>query len=41
LAWESFGFKVIAEQVEDQSSFDELRDLGVNSIQGHYVQSPG
>jgi len=35
------GFKVIAEQVEDQLSFDGLRDLGVNFIQGNYVESPG
>jgi nitrogen regulatory protein P-II 2 len=34
------GFKVIAEQVEDQPSFDGLRDLGVNFIQGNYVEPP-
>jgi len=34
------GFKVIAEQVEDQPSFDGLRDLGVNFIQGNYVEAP-
>lgn len=34
------GFKVIAEQVEDQSSFDGLRDLGVNFIQGNFVEAP-
>jgi len=34
------GFKVIAEQVEDQASFDGLRDLGVNFIQGNYVEEP-
>ena len=34
------GFKVIAEQVEDQPSFDGLRDLGVNFIQGNYVERP-
>jgi diguanylate cyclase (GGDEF)-like protein/PAS domain S-box-containing protein len=34
------GFKVIAEQVEDQPSFDGLRDLGVNFIQGNYVEEP-
>ncbi len=33
------GFMVIAEQVEDQSSFDGLRDLGVNFIQGNYVEA--
>ena len=34
------GFKVIAEQVEDQPSFDSLRDLGVNFIQGNYLEAP-
>ncbi len=34
------GFKVVAEQVEDQSSFDTLRDLGVNFIQGNYIEPP-
>jgi nitrogen regulatory protein P-II 2 len=34
------GYKVIAEQVEDQPSFDGLRDLGVNFIQGNYVEPP-
>ena len=34
------GFKVIAEQVEDQPSFESLRDLGVNFIQGNYVEEP-
>ena len=34
------GFKVVAEQVEDQLSFDNLRDLGVNFIQGNYVEAP-
>jgi Amt family ammonium transporter len=34
------GFKVIAEQVEHQADFDGLRDLGVNFIQGNYVEAP-
>jgi len=34
------GFKVVAEQVEDQVSFDNLRELGVNFIQGNYVEAP-
>ena len=34
------GFKVIAEQVEDQADFDGLRELGVNFIQGNYVEAP-
>jgi diguanylate cyclase (GGDEF)-like protein/PAS domain S-box-containing protein len=33
------GFKVVAEQVEDQLSFDELRTLGVNFIQGNYIEA--
>ena len=34
------GFKVIAEQVEEQADFDGLRELGVNFIQGNYVEAP-
>ena len=34
------GFKVIAEQVEDQADFDALRDIGVDFVQGYYVQRP-
>ncbi len=34
------GFKVIAEQVEEQQSFDTLRRLGVDFVQGYYVQRP-
>jgi EAL domain-containing protein (putative c-di-GMP-specific phosphodiesterase class I) len=34
------GFKVVAEQVEDQQSFDTLRDLGVNFIQGNFIEPP-
>lgn len=34
------GFKVVAEQVEDESGFDGLRDLGVNFIQGYFVEKP-
>lgn len=34
------GFKVIAEQVEDQPSFDSLRELGVNFIQGNFIEAP-
>jgi diguanylate cyclase (GGDEF)-like protein/PAS domain S-box-containing protein len=36
----ALGFKVIAEQVEEQADFDGLRDLGVNFIQGNYVEEP-
>lgn len=34
------GFKVIAEQVEEQQAFDALRQLGVDYVQGYYVQRP-
>ena len=37
---QAVGFKVVAEQVEDEAGFDSLRELGVNFIQGYYVQSP-
>jgi len=34
------GFRVIAEQVEEQADFDALRDIGVDFVQGYYVQRP-
>jgi diguanylate cyclase (GGDEF)-like protein/PAS domain S-box-containing protein len=34
------GFKVVAEQVELQSDFDALREIGVDYIQGHYIERP-
>ncbi|MAF83989.1 MAG: hypothetical protein CL797_07805 [Chromatiales bacterium] len=34
------GFKVIAEQVEEQEDFDALRKVGVDYVQGYYVQHP-
>lgn len=34
------GFKVVAEQVEDEAGFDGLRDLGVNFIQGNFIEAP-
>lgn len=34
------GFKVVAEQVETQADFDTLREMGVDYIQGNYVESP-
>ena len=34
------GFKVVAEQVEFQEDFDALRGIGVDFIQGNYVQQP-
>jgi diguanylate cyclase (GGDEF)-like protein/PAS domain S-box-containing protein len=33
-------FQVVAEQVEDQSSFEALRDLGVDFVQGYAVEKP-
>jgi diguanylate cyclase (GGDEF)-like protein/PAS domain S-box-containing protein len=34
------GFKVVAEQVESQEDFDALRKVGVDYVQGYYVQHP-
>jgi EAL domain-containing protein (putative c-di-GMP-specific phosphodiesterase class I) len=34
------GFRVIAEQVEQQADFDALRDLQVDFIQGHFIERP-
>jgi diguanylate cyclase (GGDEF)-like protein/PAS domain S-box-containing protein len=36
----TIGLKVIAEQVEAQSDFDALREMGVDFIQGYYVERP-
>jgi diguanylate cyclase (GGDEF)-like protein/PAS domain S-box-containing protein len=36
----SLDFLVVAEQVEDQESFDALRELGVDFIQGYIVERP-
>lgn len=33
-------FQVVAEQVEDQTSFEALRDLGVDFVQGYAVERP-
>jgi diguanylate cyclase (GGDEF)-like protein/PAS domain S-box-containing protein len=33
-------FQVVAEQVEDQTSFETLRDLGVDFVQGYAVDKP-
>lgn len=33
-------FRVVAEQVEHQEDFDWLRDVGVDFVQGHFVESP-
>jgi diguanylate cyclase (GGDEF)-like protein/PAS domain S-box-containing protein len=34
------GFKVIAEQVETQADFETLRSIGVDFIQGHFIDRP-
>jgi diguanylate cyclase (GGDEF)-like protein len=36
----SLDFLVVAEQVEDQESFDALRKLGVDFIQGYIIERP-
>jgi len=33
-------FRIVAEQVEQQEDFDWLRDVGVDFVQGHFVESP-
>ena len=33
-------FRVVAEQVEDQASFEALRTLGVDFVQGYVVEKP-
>ena len=33
-------FRVVAEQVEYQEDFDWLREVGVDFVQGHFVESP-
>jgi diguanylate cyclase (GGDEF)-like protein/PAS domain S-box-containing protein len=33
-------FRIVAEQVEHQDDFDWLRDIGVDFVQGHFVESP-
>jgi Amt family ammonium transporter len=36
----SLDFQVVAEQVEDQESFEALRTLGVDFVQGFVVERP-
>jgi Amt family ammonium transporter len=36
----TIGFKVVAEQVEAQADFDALREMGVDFIQGYYIDRP-
>jgi len=33
-------FRIVAEQVEHQDDFDWLRDIGVDFVQGHFIESP-
>ncbi len=33
-------FRIVAEQVEHQDDFDWLRDIGIDFIQGHFVDPP-
>ncbi len=33
-------FRVVAEQVEHQEDFDWLREVGIDYIQGHFVDPP-
>jgi EAL domain-containing protein (putative c-di-GMP-specific phosphodiesterase class I) len=36
----TMGFRVVAEQVEEQADFDALRALEVDFIQGYFVERP-
>ncbi len=36
----TMSFRVVAEQVESQEDFDWLRDVGVDYMQGNFVESP-
>ncbi len=33
-------FKIVAEQVEHQEDFDWLREVGVDFVQGHFIEAP-
>jgi diguanylate cyclase (GGDEF)-like protein len=33
-------FQIVAEQVEHQEDFDWLRDVGVDFVQGHFIEAP-
>jgi diguanylate cyclase (GGDEF)-like protein/PAS domain S-box-containing protein len=33
-------FRIVAEEVEHQDDFDWLRDVGVDFVQGHFVEAP-
>jgi len=36
----TMGFRVVAEQVEEQADFDALRELEVDFVQGYFVERP-
>ena len=33
-------FRIVAEEVEHQEDFDWLRDIGVDFVQGHFIEAP-
>jgi EAL domain-containing protein (putative c-di-GMP-specific phosphodiesterase class I) len=33
-------FRIVAEEVEHQEDFDWLRDIGVDFVQGYFVEPP-
>jgi EAL domain-containing protein (putative c-di-GMP-specific phosphodiesterase class I) len=33
-------FQIVAEQVEQQEDFDWLRDVGVDFVQGRFIEPP-
>jgi EAL domain-containing protein (putative c-di-GMP-specific phosphodiesterase class I) len=33
-------FRIVAEQVEQQEDFDWLRDIGVDFVQGYFIEAP-
>ena len=33
-------FKIVAEQVEQQEDFDWLREVGVDFVQGRFIEAP-
>jgi len=36
----TMNFRVVAEEVEHQDDFDWLRDIGVDYVQGHFIEAP-
>ena len=36
----TLNFQVVAEQVEDQASFETVRRMGVDFVQGYVVERP-